>query len=1031
MTNWHPLPIGSPLNGMPSALSSAPVIGKLELLPFDSLSWEDFERLQWRVMRDVEGLRHAQLYGDRGQAQHGLDVVALAPDGTGLALQSKKTRRFGPAELIAAVKKFRTTERPFSIDRLVIGVASTIRSTRVVEELANQRRTLQPIGLELWDAQELSYLLRNRPEIVIEFFGMPTADAFCLPFKVDTTVVPPAEVVAVREAIARTPEVATGAQELFSRAAALSDPSQALSLIEAGQARLRDAGFGPHAAQHDQDRIRLLASLDRADEAARYILDEFWAALDQGSSSTAQLTQSRLGELSKQAAGSNRVEVCQRVARVAIGLYINPLAYVPDIAILKIGDPFDQVRIALLAGETSLANDDRKWLTKAVSTFTELISTLPLDRVLHTRLRLLLAETTEDWSELLSDARKLQLGHDLLGLVTARYARHCALHEKFEEADLAWDEASGSASLAQQWGEASTWIFSRRAFRARWNPYTSNDLLPLQTAIRGMGTSSSLLPTANGAYEDALASLSAGKLRSAAVSAQRALRDAVTVSDWAGEDRARRALAEILTKSDEPAMAARHLVRAGAIKAVEALGKSLPFEFIDILDDLAAPNYWTVGTSYRLLAVQADLIPDDLVKTVSEHLVEELAEAEAGSRTDIRTFATSRYNNAVKALAGVADRLDTTCADYVLRHFEKQPPLEDNYYRYHDEAEADVVAKIVATHPSLAERGIPHLVTLLNRSQRARNGTAFDAIEQHRSLTRTALVPLANAGSLWARETLSVDDPTILNDSDDSDASDALARLTTPLKHADGVYLRGTNAIGDSFLIRHYSPKTIDPAVAELLARADDPHVSSSDRGEYLIAAANLSPHIDQSNQQDYFAAAVRLATSPTPSEHDEFNEQFTHKLGGFRMSGTPRESRGQALVLAASLAVDAPQREHVRRLTYSLLGEESDYWPTRALQQLGDSVKDDLAFLASQGWAIRSLAATLWVGHGEPAHLGNRLAADSDVQVRRALASALKGVADSAYPSVREQLEGDPAHSVRSALSGSPGQQGAGAMAT
>ena len=111
MTNWHPLPIGSPLNGMPSALSSAPVIGKLELLPFDSLSWEDFERLQWRVMRDVEGLRHAQLYGDRGQAQHGLDVVALAPDGTGLALQSKKTRRFGPAELIAAVKKFRTTER--------------------------------------------------------------------------------------------------------------------------------------------------------------------------------------------------------------------------------------------------------------------------------------------------------------------------------------------------------------------------------------------------------------------------------------------------------------------------------------------------------------------------------------------------------------------------------------------------------------------------------------------------------------------------------------------------------------------------------------------------------------------------------------------------------------------------------------------------------------------------------------------------------------------------------------------------------
>ena len=275
---------------------------------------------------------------------------------------------------------------------------------------------------------------------------------------------------------------------------------------------------------------------------------------------------------------------------------------------------------------------------------------------------------------------------------------------------------------------------------------------------------------------------------------------------------------------------------------------------------------------------------------------------------------------------------------------------------------------------------------------------------------------------------LSVDDPTLLND---TDAVGALTRLTTPLKHAVGVYSRGTNAIGDSFLVRHLSPTAIDPALAELLARADDPHVSSSDRGQYLIAAANLSPHIDQAKRKDYFAAAVRLATSPTPSEHDNFNEQFTHKLGGFRMSGTPRESRGQALVLAASLAVDAPQREHVRRLAYSLLGEESDYWPTRALQQLGDTVKDDLAFLASQGWAIRCLAATLWAGHGEPAHLGNRLAADPDVRVRRALASALNGAADSAYSAVREQLEGDPAHSVRSALSGYPVQPGADAMAT
>ncbi|WP_458115676.1 hypothetical protein [Arthrobacter sp. D2-10] len=657
------------------------MIEKLELLPFNALSWEDFERLQWRVMHDVEGLRHAQLYGDRGQAQYGLDIVALAPDGIGVALQSKKYRKFGAAEIKSAVNKFRTTERPFSIDRLIIGVARSVRSTGAIEELAEQKKTLHPISLELWDEQRLSYLLRGRPDIVIEFFGLPTAEAFCLPFKLDVTSVPAAEVVAIQEAMARTPEVTTGAQQDFDDAAATSDPAEGLRLIEAGQAKLRDAGFAPHAAQHDKDRIRLLASVGRAGEAARHILDDFWAALDQGLSGTAQITQSRLDELSKCATKDGTVELYRRISQVAIDLYLNPVAHVPEIDRLRIGDPVDQVRLALLAGETALSNDDMPWLSKAVPLFTELSAVSSIDRVLRTRSRLLLSEATGDWSELLSDARRLKLGHDLLGLVTARYARRCALDQKFQEADFAWEEASGYATLARQWGEASTWIFSRRAFRARWKPFTSNELLPLQTAIREMGTSSPIVPAAEGAYEDSLAALNDNKLRSAAISAQRALRDAVTASDWVREERARRALASILIESDEPALAARHLARAGATKAMEVLGKDHPREFIDVIDDLAAPNYWTVSTIYRLLATQADVIPDVLVDTVSEHLFDELTAAETGSKPDLRAFATSRYNNAVKVLAGIADRLDADRANKALSHFEQQPPVEENHYR--------------------------------------------------------------------------------------------------------------------------------------------------------------------------------------------------------------------------------------------------------------------------------------------------------------------------------------------------------------
>ena len=134
-------------------------------------------------------------------------------------------------------------------------------------------------------------------------------------------------------------------------------------------------------------------------------------------------------------------------------------------------------------------------------------------------------------------------------------------------------------------------------------------------------------------------------------------------------------------------------------------------------------------------------------------------------------------------------------------------------------------------------------------------------------------------------------------------------------------------------------------------------------------------------------------------------------------MNGMPHGSRGQALALAATLATNETQRGDVRRIVYSLLGENADYWPTVALQQLGDTVKDDLAFLASQGWAIRSLVAMLWAGHGEPEHLGGRLARDTDVRVRRALARALAQQPTDAHVDVRDQLSADPAYSVRAAV--------------
>lgn len=1019
MAGWKPLSPASPLYAQASAATPAPVIGSLDELPFTSLTWENFERLQLRMMRDIEGLRDAQLYGDRGQAQHGLDIVALAPNGDGVALQSKNYKRFSKSNLTAAVKKFRETTRPFEVERLIVGVACAVKSTGAIQELTVQRLALHPIVIDLWDAQELSALLRNRPEIVIEYFGMPTAEAFCLPFKIDVAHVPTTNAAAVREAIARTPEVSTGAQAFFDKAAETTDPAESLNLIEEGQAILRMAGFGPHAATHDKKRVRLLAVTGRVGEAARQILDDFWAALDQGLSATAQMTRSRLDELSALARDNETVAVYRDVIETAVGLNDNPLGHVPlDIANLRLADSTDQARLMLLAGETALAGDESEWLAKAVPFLVELSRLPAIDESRRVRLRILIAESTKDWTELLTDARKLKLGYGLSGLVIARHARSLALHQRFTEADLAWDEASGFASLASQWGEASTWIFSRRAFRSRWNPFTSDELLPLQTAVQEMGNSRPLLPTSDGAYVEALASLSEGRLRSAAISAQRSLRDAIASSDWVGEDRARRVLASILIESDEPALAAHHLAHIGAATQIETLGKSLSLKFLDITTDLGAPNYWTVGTTYRLLGAQADLVPDHLVDIIATHITAELEASQRGSLVDLRSFATSRYNNAINALAGIADRINLTAADTALTHFEAQPVVEENHHRHHDDDEALTVAKIAIRHPSLAPRAIAHLLPLLGRAQGGRTETAREAIASNEALAHDKLTALAEAGNDWAQQTLALGDQKNI---DPAVAANALVRLTTPLIHVKGVYSVGTGAVGDSLLIRYLPPDSINTAVTELLVRADHPHLSSYDRGDYLIAASNLAPHLDAAQRAGHFETAMRLATSPTPSEHDDLNHQHTHKLGALRMNGMPQGSRGQALALAAALASTDAQREQVRHVAYSLLGENADYWPTVALKRLGDTVKDDLAFLALQGWAIRSLVAILWVEHGEPEHLGVRLARDSDTRVRRALARALFNQKGETHPDVRVVLTADPAHSVRTALAEPP----------
>lgn len=997
----------------------------LELLPLDVLPWPDFESIQWRLMRDVLGLRDPQMYGTPGQEQLGLDVIAQAADGSGVALQSKRLRQFGPKKIEAAVNKFRDSTHPFDVSTFIIGVSREVRSDRSLKMLAKLRAEMLPVRLELWDQRELSMRLKNAPLIVIEYFGLDIAERFCTPFTIDAQKVPPQDAVAIQQALARTPEVTTGAGALLAEVERLEGEGQAsaaLEMLGKAQRALSEGGFDAHAAQHEGRRTSLLLALDRGVEASRRRLDDFWVAIDQGLMGQAQRAQNDLQKIAQQTSDSTAARLLE-CATSALRLAANPTASLPRVEDTPDAHASDNARLLILAGETALAADRFDWLSEnAQSLLSAAVETA--EPRLRVCLQILAAEGTGDWVQVLGDARVARQGHDLAGLANARYARHLALNHRFREADAAWDEAAGAACLAQRWTDAATWTFSRRAFRVRWNPFTSDELLPLQASLKARGPAQTVLTRDEDALEYAYARRSDGGLRAAAIAAQRALRDAITLSDWEGERRARRLLADILSASEEPELAAHHLVRAGEIKAIEALAEANNKVFLDVIEDLSATSYWIAGTAYRLIASQADLVPDEKVDDIVAPALAVLENARAGTLVDLVGFAGSRFLGAVSALAELATRLIHAQAETVLEFFEAQGDVDPGHYRYHDDNEALAVAGIAATQPHLRARALKHLVGLLARADGSRNARTLRPLTDFFEEARLHLEALS-ANSAWARELIASEEPTAV---DPLEAAQALERLVRPLTHVEGVWSGGGGgqAIADSVLAMARGAQERSAAIDQLLERADHPRVGSPERAAYLVAGSNLVDDLTDDVRTRFLERALTLISEPSASLADAMNDEFSHPLGAMRM-GRTHDARAQAAHLAATLASSPAEKALVRDLTLGLVGDESvsEYWVTRALQRLGEALAADVGFLSGQGWALRSLAALQWVKTTRPTPVGGRLAVDPDVRVRRALATALSEITEAAEETDRDlemarttvlkMLSADPCYSVRS----------------
>ncbi|WP_271009435.1 NACHT domain-containing protein [Paucibacter sp. B51] len=168
--------LASPADGVPTV---RPVATREQVLPFGRLTWENFERLCYRLVRLDADVEHAARYGRQGDAQEGLDIYVRQGNGRYHCVQAKRHKAFSSAQLAEAVDLFLAGSWASRSERFTIVVQASLRSAAVQDEAERQATRLSASGIvfNALDGEDLTDRLRAQPLLIDDFFGRPWVSA--------------------------------------------------------------------------------------------------------------------------------------------------------------------------------------------------------------------------------------------------------------------------------------------------------------------------------------------------------------------------------------------------------------------------------------------------------------------------------------------------------------------------------------------------------------------------------------------------------------------------------------------------------------------------------------------------------------------------------------------------------------------------------------------------------------------------------------------------------------------------------------
>ena len=163
-----------------SVVEAPPVETRVAQLPYDQLSWQDFERLVFRLASQNADVEYCAPYGRPGQAQDGIDVYGRLAGGGHICWQAKNRKNVGPSDIEKAVEDFLKGKWRSSAKRFVYCVRASLADTALQDTIEEQATRLLQKGIvfEGVNGIQLSEKLRSHLEIVDDFFGRNWLVAF-------------------------------------------------------------------------------------------------------------------------------------------------------------------------------------------------------------------------------------------------------------------------------------------------------------------------------------------------------------------------------------------------------------------------------------------------------------------------------------------------------------------------------------------------------------------------------------------------------------------------------------------------------------------------------------------------------------------------------------------------------------------------------------------------------------------------------------------------------------------------------------